>query len=69
MTNQTDFITGYSPAPESTNHIEIKERYPLFINGKFSEPQSENIFPLSIQQLKKNFQKWLWQIRQMLILQ
>ena len=40
MTNQTDFITGYSPAPESTNHIEIKERYPLFIKGKFSEPQS-----------------------------
>ena len=45
MTNQTDFITGYSPAPESTNHIEIKERYPLFIKGKFSEPQSGKYFP------------------------
>jgi len=44
MTNQTDFITGYSPAPESTNHIEIKERYPLFIKGKFSEPQSGKYF-------------------------
>ena len=44
MTNQTDFITGYSPAPESTNHIEIKERYPLFIKGKFSEPQSDKYF-------------------------
>ena len=45
MTNQTDFITGYSPAPESTNHIEIKERYPLFIKGKFSEPQSGKYLP------------------------
>ena len=44
MTNQTDFITGYSPAPESINHIEIKERYPLFIKGKFSEPQSGKYF-------------------------
>ena len=44
MTNQTDFITGYSPAPESTNHIEIRERYPLFIKGKFSEPQSGKYF-------------------------
>ena len=44
MTNQTDFITGYSPAPESTNHIEVKERYPLFIKGKFSEPQSGKYF-------------------------
>jgi len=44
MTNQTDFITGYSPAPESTNHIEIKESYPLFIKGKFSEPQSGKYF-------------------------
>ena len=44
MTNQTDFITGYSPALESTNHIEIKERYPLFIKGKFSEPQSGKYF-------------------------
>ena len=44
MTNQTDFITGYSPAPESTNHIKIKERYPLFIKGKFSEPQSGKYF-------------------------
>lgn len=44
MTNQTDFITGYSPAPESTNHIEIKERYPLFIKGKFSEPKSGKYF-------------------------
>ena len=44
MTNQTDFITGYSPAPESTNLIEINERYPLFIKGKFSEPQSGKYF-------------------------
>ena len=44
MINQRDFITGYSPAPESTNHIEIKERYPLFIKGKFSEPQSGKYF-------------------------
>ena len=44
MTNQTDFITGYSPAPEFINHIEIKEHYPLFIKGKFSEPQSGKYF-------------------------
>ena len=25
----------YSPAPESTDHIQLKDKYDLFINGKF----------------------------------
>jgi len=35
-----DFSSGwkYDPAPESTDHITIKERYGHFINGKFVEP-------------------------------
>jgi aldehyde dehydrogenase (NAD+) len=36
------FNTGweYSPAPESKSHIQVKERYELFINGKFVKPLS-----------------------------
>ena len=45
MTDQIDFATQYSPAPESTNHIEIKNRYSLFINGAFIEPTSGKYFP------------------------
>ena len=33
-----------APAPESTGHIEIKERYDLFINGKFVPPVKGKYF-------------------------
>ena len=33
------------PAPESTDHISIKDQYGLFINGKFKNPSSGNYFP------------------------
>src|SRR6187549_1056971 len=41
-----DFQTGwtYAPAPEGTEHIELKERYDLFINGKFVKPSKEKYF-------------------------
>ncbi len=41
-----DFHTGwtYAPALEGTEHIEIKERYDLFINGKFVKPEKEKYF-------------------------
>ena len=32
------------PAPESTDHISIKDQYGLFINGKFKNPSSGNHF-------------------------
>ena len=35
----------YAPAPESKDHIRIKERYELFINGKFTAPESGKYFP------------------------
>jgi len=41
-----DFQTTwtYSPAPESSDHIELKDRYDLFINGKFVKPEKEKYF-------------------------
>ena len=41
-----DFNSGwsYSPAPESTDHIEIKDKYGLFINGKFVRPSKGKYF-------------------------
>ena len=33
------------PAPESTDHISIKDQYGLFINGKFKNPSTGNYFP------------------------
>ena len=34
----------YDPAPESTDHIKIKKRYGLFINGDFVKPESGKYF-------------------------
>ena len=34
----------YDAAPESTDHVQLRERYDLFINGKFVKPQSGNYF-------------------------
>lgn len=34
----------YAPAPESTDHVTINEKYELFINGKFTAPKSKKYF-------------------------
>ncbi|MBN4062541.1 aldehyde dehydrogenase family protein, partial [Bacteroidales bacterium AH-315-I05] len=39
---QTDW--QYDPAPESTDHIQLREAYGLFINGKFVKPSSDKYF-------------------------
>src|SRR4051812_27255728 len=41
-----DFSGGwdYSPSPESISHVKLKERYDLFIDGKFVAPQSGKYF-------------------------
>ena len=40
------FNTGweYAPAPESTGHIKLQDRYDLFINGRFVKPSSGKYF-------------------------
>jgi len=35
---------GYSPAPESTDHIQLKDKYDLFINGKFVPSSGGKMF-------------------------
>lgn len=44
--SRLDFKSGwnYSPAPESTSHIRLKDRYSLFIGGKFVEPAVQATF-------------------------
>ena len=41
-----DFNGGwdYSPSPESTSHVKLKERYELYIDGKFVAPDSGKYF-------------------------
>jgi len=34
----------YSPAPESTSHIDLKKRYDLYINGEWVKPASKKYF-------------------------
>lgn len=42
-----DFATSesYAPAPESTDHIHLKDSYNLYINGKFVAPGDGKRFP------------------------
>ena len=35
---------SYSPAPESADHIQLKEKYELYINGKWAKPSSGKYF-------------------------
>ena len=35
---------NYSKATESINHVKIKDRYDLFINGEFIKPNSKKYF-------------------------
>lgn len=41
---QFDTKWKYAPAPESADHIQLKDRYDLFINGKFTAPTSKKYF-------------------------
>lgn len=45
-TTTFDFNGGwdYSPSPESTGHVKLKERYDLYIDGKFVAPNSGKYF-------------------------
>ncbi len=38
-------VWEYAPAPESTDHVELKESYNLFIGGKFVKPSKGRYFP------------------------
>lgn len=35
---------SYDPAPESTDHVQLKKQYELFIDGAFIKPAQENYF-------------------------
>jgi hypothetical protein len=35
---------NYAPAPESSDHVQLKAQYDLFINGKFEKPVSKKYF-------------------------
>ncbi|MEM7040976.1 MAG: betaine-aldehyde dehydrogenase, partial [Bacteroidota bacterium] len=45
-TPSLDFSGGweYAPAPENTNHIQLKDRYELFIGGKWVKPTKGKYF-------------------------
>ncbi len=38
------FHWDYAPAPESIDHIKLKDQYELFINGAFVKPESKKYF-------------------------
>jgi aldehyde dehydrogenase (NAD+) len=44
---RTSIVWDYSPAPESADHIRLKDRYGLFIDGEFREP-AESRYEASI---------------------
>ncbi len=37
---RTTIVWDYAPAPEATDHIRLKDRYGLFIDGTFTDPDS-----------------------------
>lgn len=44
MAKKTTNSWDYSPAPESTSHVQLKEKYDLYIDGKFVKPSSGKYF-------------------------
>ena len=42
---RTSIVWDYAPAPESTDHIRIRDRYDLFIDGDFKEPADGRYVP------------------------
>lgn len=44
MAKEKNISWDYSPAPENTSHVKVKERYELYIDGKFVKPESAKYF-------------------------
>jgi len=44
MSKKTQDIWSYAPAPESSKVVQIKEKYDLYIDGKFVKPSSGKYF-------------------------
>jgi aldehyde dehydrogenase (NAD+) len=42
---RTSIVWDYAPAPESADHIRLRDRYGLFIDGDFSEPADGSYVP------------------------
>jgi aldehyde dehydrogenase (NAD+) len=42
---RTSIVWDYAPAPESTDHVRLRDRYGLFIDGDFQEPASGRYVP------------------------
>jgi aldehyde dehydrogenase (NAD+) len=42
---RTSIVWDYAPAPESADHIRLKDRYGLFVDGEFTEPASGRYAP------------------------
>jgi aldehyde dehydrogenase (NAD+) len=38
MSVRTSIVWDYSPAPEATDHVRLKDRYGLFVDGEFRDP-------------------------------
>ena len=44
MAKEKNISWDYSPALENTSHVKVKERYELYIDGKFVKPESAKYF-------------------------
>jgi aldehyde dehydrogenase (NAD+) len=43
--SRTSIVWDYAPAPESTDHVRLRERYGLFLDGDFREPAQPDYRP------------------------
>ena len=42
---RTSIVWDYSPAPESTDHVRLRDRYGLFVDGDFRDPVDGRYVP------------------------
>ncbi len=45
MSTRTSIVWDYAPAPESADHLRLKDRYGLFLDGEFRDPASGQYVP------------------------
>ena len=45
MSVRTSIVWDYAPAPEATDHVRLKDRYGLFVDGEFRDPRDGRYVP------------------------
>ena len=60
---RTSIVWDYAPAPESPDHVRLRDSYGLFIDGEFQDPVDGTRVPRSTRPPRSPWRRWRSRVR------